>query len=299
MSRSVETILAATSLGPTSDEAIAAAAALARHTGADLHLIHAYSTPFAYFAIPSGLTTVDTEVFAAQSELAQRLLDEQLARIELAPDAVADVAIVAGAAHRMTVQRADEIDADLIVIGAGDPDADTPLLGSTAERIVRGTHCPVLVERGTLQVPPERLLVPLDLSAFGESSARRGLDLLRRLGMTPKAIDALLVLAPAEIEHARSMTIEQIDRLAHAELARAANRLGKAGKKTLEPTVRVGPVAREIVAQVEESGADLLLLGTHGHSGFERFLIGSVAAQVAHHAPCSMLVVPPPDEDDD
>lgn len=38
---------------------------------------------------------------------------------------------------------------------------------------------------------------------------------------------------------------------------------------------------------------DLAILGTHGRSGFERFVMGSVATEVLHQAACNLLLVPP------
>jgi nucleotide-binding universal stress UspA family protein len=52
-------------------------------------------------------------------------------------------------------------------------------------------------------------------------------------------------------------------------------------------------VHEEILQQVSATHSDLLVLGTHGRSGFERFFLGSVAEKVIRKAPCPTLVVPP------
>jgi hypothetical protein len=57
--------------------------------------------------------------------------------------------------------------------------------------------------------------------------------------------------------------------------------------------VRVGLPRQEILAVLDARHADLAVLGTHGRSGFERLTLGSVAAEVAHHATCNLLVLPP------
>ncbi|HEV3203601.1 MAG TPA: universal stress protein, partial [Gemmataceae bacterium] len=52
-----------------------------------------------------------------------------------------------------------------------------------------------------------------------------------------------------------------------------------------------GDPATEIVLHAKEAGIDLIVMGTHGRTGLERFLIGSVAEKVMRDAPCSVLVV--------
>jgi nucleotide-binding universal stress UspA family protein len=54
-----------------------------------------------------------------------------------------------------------------------------------------------------------------------------------------------------------------------------------------------GYVHEEILAQLDETRADLLVLGTHGRSGFERLFLGSVTEKVIRKASCPTLVVPP------
>lgn len=50
-------------------------------------------------------------------------------------------------------------------------------------------------------------------------------------------------------------------------------------------------VAECILVNAEKLGAELIVLGSRGKKGFERFLLGSVASKVASHAPCSVLIV--------
>jgi nucleotide-binding universal stress UspA family protein len=51
-----------------------------------------------------------------------------------------------------------------------------------------------------------------------------------------------------------------------------------------------GPPASVITHAAETGGHDLIAIGTHGHRGFRRLLLGSVAESTIRHAPCSVLV---------
>jgi len=54
---------------------------------------------------------------------------------------------------------------------------------------------------------------------------------------------------------------------------------------------REGDPAAEIIRFAAEAGSDLIVMGTHGRTGLERLLLGSVAEKVMRDAPCSVLVV--------
>ena len=60
----------------------------------------------------------------------------------------------------------------------------------------------------------------------------------------------------------------------------------------IEAVLREGNTAAEIVDQATTMSADLLVIGTHGRSGFERLLLGSVAEKVLRKARCPVLTVP-------
>jgi nucleotide-binding universal stress UspA family protein len=56
---------------------------------------------------------------------------------------------------------------------------------------------------------------------------------------------------------------------------------------------RIGAIQKEILAVAEEQRVDLLVMGTHGRSGLERFLFGSYAESVSRHVSCPLLVIGP------
>lgn len=66
---------------------------------------------------------------------------------------------------------------------------------------------------------------------------------------------------------------------------------------TVTSEVLFGSPESRIVETAEESGTDLIIVGSHGYSRWERLLLGSVSQSVVHHAPCSVMVVRTPAED--
>ncbi len=76
-------------------------------------------------------------------------------------------------------------------------------------------------------------------------------------------------------------------------VGRIANELGRAGFKA-DAGVEVGDVRETLIDRAAEWGADLIVVGSHGHGGVRRFLMGSVAEFVARHAKCSVEIVRAP-----
>ena len=84
--------------------------------------------------------------------------------------------------------------------------------------------------------------------------------------------------------------MQQHEKDAEHVVARAAERLGRAGL-SVETVVREGDPRTVIVDEATEWRADLIVVGSHGHTGLKRLLLGSVAHAVVAHAPCSVEVV--------
>ncbi|MFH1060876.1 MAG: universal stress protein [Pseudomonadota bacterium] len=70
---------------------------------------------------------------------------------------------------------------------------------------------------------------------------------------------------------------------------------GRAAGVAVETLVREGDPVREVINLVKESSADLLVVGSTGLSGLAEAFFGSVAAKAVRRAPCSVMVVRPPE----
>jgi nucleotide-binding universal stress UspA family protein len=80
---------------------------------------------------------------------------------------------------------------------------------------------------------------------------------------------------------------------AEAAVKYAVERFGSGKASGLEITTEIisGSAREVILDEAEKWGADLIMLGSHGYSGWQRFLLGSVSYAVATHAHCSVEIV--------
>lgn len=294
---SIEAVVIGTSLDPASDPVVAAGIAIARRAGARAYLAHAYPLPAAYYGMPAGMTAVHPQLLEAEKSAQLERVAAQLDRLGVEASEIAGQVVEIGVAHRLLLETAESTGAGLIVVGAHEGGGLGALLGSTAERVLRKAGRPVLVARGELPLPPSRVLAPVDLSPLSEDALRRGLDVLDQLageeGKAAIEVEALFVLSELERRGSVHFTPEQVDRFAREELDRLLTRVDPQGERCLRARVRDGLPRHEIQAELAARPADLVLIGTHGHSGFERLLLGSVTASVVRQSPCSVLVVPP------
>lgn len=292
MSRNLKTLVIATTLTPESDAVVRTGAAIARTTGAEVWLVHACAPP----AFPSEIGGADLAWTEIELRELRERLEEQARRTglaELAGFSASRIHLGLGVPYREILEVARRSEADLIVLGAAEGGAlRRVLLGSTADRVIRKASCPVLVLRPEAVFPPERVVIPVDLSTLSAGAIRKGLDLLARTGGKGAAVEILFVLNPLETEGSLQFTPAQIERFAATELHRFVREATPEG--IAAERIRVGYPVDEILAEIGDSKADLAVLATHGLGGFERFLIGSVTAEVLRRAPCTIFVVPPP-----
>lgn len=294
MSEPSQGIVIGTSLARPSEGVVRTGAAVARATGAVPWLIHAYTLP----VFPSEIGIVDAVWVAEQVVQLRELALAQAQRTGLAdlPGFTPDhVRVVPGAPQREIARLATEERAQLVVVGAQDEPSRLRVLGSTADRVVRKARCPVLVVRSEAAFPPVRVEIPVDLSPVSAAGLRRGLELLERLGVPLDGTEVLFVLNPFEVGGSVHFTPEQVERFAVEELRRFVETHARGRLRPAATKVRSGFARAEILAVLAQRNVDLAILGTHGRSGFDRLVIGSVAAGVLHEAGCNLLLVPPAD----
>lgn len=136
------------------------------------------------------------------------------------------------------------------------------------------------------------ILSPVDFSDCSRHALDHALAIAQWYGGTVTALHVMPQLAYADpiIGGALLYTPEDLDR-AHAELDRLV--AAEAGTTPVETRIMSGSAGAAIVEEAKDLPADLVVLGTHGRSGFTRLMLGSVTERVLRHAPCPVLTVPP------
>ena len=138
------------------------------------------------------------------------------------------------------------------------------------------------------------IIHPTDFSVEAEAAEREAARLARRLGAELLLLH-VSVETPLYGETALGMgdvkrIYEAQARWAEERLAERADALTKDGVATRWRR-RVGVVHDEICSAAREEGVDYIVMGTHGRSGIERLMLGSIADRVVRMAPCPVLTV--------
>jgi nucleotide-binding universal stress UspA family protein len=138
-----------------------------------------------------------------------------------------------------------------------------------------------------------KILVAVDFSEPSEAALEAAIDFAGRFGAALRVFHAfelpIPLVSPYEVA-IPDKYLEETRRAAEARLAEAVKRVRKAGLSA-DSELGEGPAAAAIVRAAESWGADLLVLGTHGHTGLKHLLLGSVAERALRSAPCSTLAV--------
>jgi nucleotide-binding universal stress UspA family protein len=139
----------------------------------------------------------------------------------------------------------------------------------------------------------EQVLCPVDFSAISDRALAHAAALARRHSSKLLVLN-VVPLAPVPFEPLASEPVAPYPLHSMLEqIERRAEPLRSSGL-TVDTLVREGGIVRTVLAEAERLPVDLIVMGSHGISGFERLVMGSVAEKVLRKAPCPVLSVGPP-----
>lgn len=143
-----------------------------------------------------------------------------------------------------------------------------------------------------------KILIAVDDSQYSDTAAEYGFTLASKLNAevallhvneipisTPYMTDPMVsepnIILPEMMEIQEAASKRLLDRI---------SKLGKGVK--IETFEKLGSPKDEILATAEEWHADMIILGTHGRTGLDHFLTGSIAEGVVRRATCPVLIIP-------
>ncbi len=178
------------------------------------------------------------------------------------------------------------------------------LLGSVTYKVIHESPMPVLAiapERARSDPAAgneiDRVIVPLDGSAFAETVLPYATALARRMGLNMTLLRVLPDEAPifgdsTSLVDMLAAVEEKAMNDASSYLARVARRLRRSGLSVDEVLLH-GKASSGIIEYAKGAGHGMIALTTHGRSGVSRLLLGSVAEAVVRESGCPVLVVRP------
>ena len=291
----VRKILVPYDFSPLSQKALGSALLLTQLVNAELHVVHV--------EVLHGLPITESSMVpAAPAETLRKRIEEDNAYInDLYKDVVIFYAVGRGiAAGPIILEYLKLHQMDLVVMGThGRHGLLRMFLGSVAEEIVRNAPCNVLTIPGDATSFLEfdklkRILVPID---FSEHSAQALLYARKVTTLSAAQLDLVHVLhfpSFTTVSDAGVFSIADFD----TDLeVKAVEHLKEFYAQVIGDAALVsfssleGPAADEIVSHAAETKCDLIVIGTHGLTGIDRFLLGSVASKTIRRAPCPVLVI--------
>jgi nucleotide-binding universal stress UspA family protein len=293
----VETVIVPLDFSELSLEALRYATVIGKKFGAAIHLVHVSDEEEAALEISSNSHSMRQTAISVES-LSDELLGHGKQVGGFWPE---ECHVRKGQPYQEICTLADEIDASLIVLGTrGHTGLKRILLGSTAERVARFAACPVLVVRPSPSWKRKRfvlqkILAPIDFSRCSMVGAMYAALFAKTFGAKLSLLHVLAGEMPLASGKASRNSFNKngaID-LENARLdMEAFTQLDFLRDVKPETDICAGDAADEICRIAGDSVTDLVVISTHGRTGLNRVLLGSVAEHVLRHAECPVLVTP-------
>jgi len=277
---------------PDGNIALRSAITLAQLAHADLYLLHVVEPYPLYqkmrFPTVPAHAMLEEVVLKMRAQLADLAKQPELSGLHVDTDAHIGKPFVE------LIRAIRSQNANLVVVGTSSR-GEERFLGSTGERVLRKSPVPVLIAKRELTPGPKTVVVPVDFSDCSKKAAEEAIALVRSFGgriiflhildlaeyVYPAAYGTMPIIIPP-------LTADDLEPDWQLFLKDLSLEGINWEKQTLE-----GRAAPHIVDTAKACSADLLIMGTHGRTGFAHVLLGSVAEAVLRITNCSVMTVRP------
>ncbi|RMD76621.1 MAG: universal stress protein [Chloroflexi bacterium] len=285
------TVLVPLDGSPVGEQALAAAARLARAVHATVHLVHVHYPNSLTPIVIETLPVIDTDLHSLAAEH-ERFYLEQTAQSPLLHGLDVVTTRLEGPVAETLAAYAQTIPANVIVMTThGWSGFEYFWLGSVTEALLRLTHTPLWIMRPGESAqraaqPLQRILVPLD----GSPLAEKILPVVQALA----ALDNARLILARVIDGRRSPPNSGIDNQhVEAYLQAVATRLEAQGFPTDIAVGTGDQPARALLNLSRELNVDTIALATRGQGGWKRLMVGSTADKLIRGSPIPVLAMYP------
>ncbi|WP_116473354.1 universal stress protein [Zobellella maritima] len=284
----MKTLLAAIDLEPDSIVVVRRATELACSLGADLHLVHVVDDTFTLYE-----SLVEIPMRHRLEEAARRALQQFADTLPEELKARSHCDVILGKPAKALLSTARNIAADLIIVGRHHKDPLQDLFsGTTAEKLLRYSHIPLLLVTGGETGTYRKLVAATDFSRSSHHALKSA------LWVAPQAkIRLIHVFDPPFMGLARyrqqdmeELVVRQNARIKQEIAEEMLHFLGNDDQSRISTQVLSGETQACIAHVVDKQQSQLLVLGTHGRQGISRLMVGSVAMGFLSAPPCDVLV---------
>lgn len=198
--------------------------------------------------------------------------------------------------YKYIVDEAVKSKSTMIVMGRrGRTGLKRLMMGSVTARVIGHAPCNVLVVPRAAQLGFANIVVATDGSKHSVAAASEAIGLAKRNGsmLTVLSVVPSEIATPVDID----FTVSQRELIAEKEMqeaeknARAVKEAAQKEDVSVKALIMSGKPADAVIEIARERRAELIVLGSHGRTGIERLLMGSVAERVIVLASCPVLVV--------
>jgi len=144
-----------------------------------------------------------------------------------------------------------------------------------------------------------RILIATDDSECSKKALQHGHSLAKIMGASVALIHVIEPAAPTNygadpLMGQQPIVIPETTEIQEENSRNMLDEISKGFEDAKEVFTfsRIGSPKQEILSVANEWAADLIIMGTHGRTGFDHFISGSVSESVTRRAPCPVLVVP-------
>ncbi|MFW5837157.1 MAG: universal stress protein [Desulfovibrionaceae bacterium] len=249
-----------------------------------------------------------------EDDVAREWMEKQLAQAEdMAETAGYTVRSIvdAGPAHERIVERAKAEKADLVAMGGQKMgDLSRRLLGTTTSRVIGFGDVDVLVVPEDAELKTDRIMLCTDGSQPSDKALQRAVDIAAAYGGDLTACTAVGFRAnfpeslstaqaaseaqtPSDMQSRRKKPLQDIlarhRKDAEQNLAQAKQLADSRNVRT-DGLLLEGDPYQALVQHARTMDAGMMVMGSHGRTGLQKVLMGSVAQRIIEHAPCAVYV---------